>query len=308
MSEKNWIGRLRFGLAKSSSKLVDGITSILVNQNLNQSSLDEIEELLITADLGPNMAAKLTDGLKKRKLDKNVNERTVREMLAEDIQGILEPISRSLIIDHRVSPYVILVAGVNGTGKTTTIGKLAKQFVDKNYSVLLAAGDTFRAAATEQLSIWAKQAKVPVITAKHGADAASLVFEAAKRARSTNVDVLLIDTAGRLHNKQELMAELQKIVRVLGKQVEGAPHECILVLDATTGQNAHSQVEVFHDLVSLTGLVITKLDSTARSGVLISLTERFGLPVYAIGVGEEIDDLQLFSPRDFARNLLGLPQ
>jgi fused signal recognition particle receptor len=200
---------------------------------------------------------------------------------------------------------VILVVGVNGTGKTTTIGKLAKQFVDQGNSVMLAAGDTFRAAAIEQLRIWGERAGVPIVAGTQGSDASGLVFEALEKARAANTDILLIDTAGRLHNRQELMAELQKIVRVLGKQDVSAPHDCILVLDATTGQNAHAQVETFRDMVSVTGLVVTKLDGAARGGVLVALAERFGLPVHAVGVGEAIEDLQAFSPRDFARGLLG---
>lgn len=306
MSEGSWIGRLRAGLSKSSSKLAGGIAGILTNRKLDQSELDQIEDLLITADLGPTTAATLVDGLRKRNFPGETDEKAVREALAEDIQKLLDPIAKPLVVQPEHHPHVILVAGVNGTGKTTTIGKLAKQFADQGHTVMLAAGDTFRAAAIEQLSIWGERATVPVVSARQGADAAGLAFEAMEKARAAKTDILLIDTAGRLHNKQELMAELQKIVRVISKQDETAPHDCILVLDATTGQNAHAQVEVFRDMVSVSGLVLTKLDGAARGGVLVALAERFGLPVHAVGVGEGIDDLQTFSPRDFARSLFGL--
>ena len=308
MSEGSWIGRLRAGLSKSSSKLTGGIAAILTSRRLDQSELDQIEDLLITADLGPTTAATLVDGLRKRNFPGETDEKTVREALAEDIQKLLEPIAKPLLIQPGHCPHVILVAGVNGTGKTTTIGKLAKQFVDQGHTVMLAAGDTFRAAAIEQLGIWGERATVPVVSGKQGADAAGLAFEALEKARAAKMDILLIDTAGRLHNKKELMAELQKIVRVIGKLDETAPHDCILVLDATTGQNAHAQVEVFRDMVSVSGLVLTKLDGAARGGVLVALAEQFGLPVHAVGVGEGIDDLQTFSPRDFARSLFGLAE
>ena len=308
MNEGSWIGRLRAGLSKSSSKLTGGIAAILTSRRLDQSELDQIEDLLITADLGPTTAATLVDGLRKRNFPGETDEKTVREALAEDIQKLLEPIAKPLLIQPGHCPHVILVAGVNGTGKTTTIGKLAKQFVDQGHTVMLAAGDTFRAAAIEQLGIWGERATVPVVSGKQGADAAGLAFEALEKARAAKMDILLIDTAGRLHNKKELMAELQKIVRVIGKLDETAPHDCILVLDATTGQNAHAQVEVFRDMVSVSGLVLTKLDGAARGGVLVALAEQFGLPVHAVGVGEGIDDLQTFSPRDFARSLFGLAE
>jgi fused signal recognition particle receptor len=307
MSEESWIGRLRAGLFKSTSKLKGGIADILGSHKLDQSEFDQIEDLLITADLGPTTAATLVNGLRKRNFPAETDEKAVRELLAEDIQKLLEPIAKPLVIQLKNCPHVILVAGVNGTGKTTTIGKLAKQFVNQGYTVMLAAGDTFRAAAIEQLSIWGDRATAPVVSGKQGADASGLVFEAMEKARSAKTDILLIDTAGRLHNKQELMVELQKIVRVIGKQDETAPHDCILVLDATTGQNAHAQVEVFRNMISVSGLVLTKLDGTAHGGVLVALAERFSLPVHAVGVGEGIDDLQTFSPRDFARSLFGLP-
>ncbi len=305
MSEGGWLGRLQAGLSKSSSKLAGGIAGILSSRKLDQAALGQIEDLLITADLGPATAARLTAELEKRKFENEADETTVREALAEDIQKILEPVAIPLATRPEHRPQVILVVGVNGTGKTTTIGKLAKQFVDQGNSVMLAAGDTFRAAAIEQLRIWGERAGVPIVAGKQGSDASGLVFEALEKARAANTDILLIDTAGRLHNRQELMAELQKIVRVLGKQDVSAPHDCILVLDATTGQNAHAQVETFRDMVSVTGLVVTKLDGAARGGVLVALAERFGLPVHAVGVGEAIEDLQAFSPRDFARGLLG---
>lgn len=307
MSEGGWLRRLQAGLSKSSSKLSGGIAGILGSRRLDQIALTQIEDLLITADLGPATAAHLTAELAKRKFDAEAVETSVREALADDIQQILEPVALPLTARPDHSPQVILVVGVNGTGKTTTIGKLAKQFVDRGNSVILAACDTFRAAAIEQLRIWGERASVPIVAGKQGADAASLAYEALEKARAAKTDILLIDTAGRLHNKQELMAELQKIVRVLHKQDDSAPHDCILVLDATTGQNAHAQVENFRDIVSVTGLVVTKLDGAARGGVLVALAERFGLPVHAVGVGEGIEDLQAFSPRDFSRGLLGLP-
>ena len=307
MSKGGWLRRLQAGLSKSSSQLSGGIAGILGSRRLDQIALTQIEDLLITADLGPATAAHLTAELAKRKFDAEAGESSVREALADDIQQILEPVALPLTARPDHSPQVILVVGVNGTGKTTTIGKFAKQFVDRGNSVMLVAADTFRAAAIEQLRIWAERASVPIVAGKQGADAASLAYEALEKARAAKTDILLIDTAGRLHNKQELMAELQKIVRVLHKQDNSAPHDCILVLDATTGQNAHAQVKTFRDTVSVTGLVVTKLDGAAHGGVLIALAERFGLPVHAVGVGEGIEDLPAFSPRDFSRGLLGLP-
>ena len=306
MTKVSWLERLRTGLSKSSSKIADGITVILSSRGLDDAALDEIEDLLITADMGTAMATRLVDGLRRQRFAGDDIKIEVLEALADDIEKILKPITTPLISRTECNPQVIVMAGVNGTGKTTTIGKLAKQFTNQGHSVMLAACDTFRAAAVEQLCIWGERARVPVITAGQGADPAGLAYNALKEAREKQTDILLIDTAGRLQNKQGLMAELQKVIRVLGKQYPGAPHDCILVLDATTGQNAHSQVEIFRDMVSVTGLIVTKLDGAARGGVLVALAERFRLPIHAVGIGEGIEDLQTFSPRDFARSLLQL--
>jgi len=301
-----WLGRLKAGLARSSSKLSDGLTNILAKRRLDASALEELEELLIGADLGVATAAKLAADLSKTRFDKDIDPAEVRQALAEDIAGILAPIAKPLALDPPLQPRVVLVVGVNGSGKTTTIGKLAKLYRGQGHSVLLAAGDTFRAAAIEQLQAWGERSDCPVIAKAPGADAAGLAYEALETARRDGNDLLLIDTAGRLHNKTELMAELQKIIRVLRKLDPEAPHDVLLVLDATTGQNAHAQVETFKELVNVTGLVVTKLDGSARGGVLVALAERFGLPVHAIGVGESADDLRSFDANDFARSLLGL--
>ncbi|MEX0923549.1 MAG: signal recognition particle-docking protein FtsY [Rhodovibrionaceae bacterium] len=307
MSEKQgWLSRLKQGLSRSSSKLGDGIAGIFTKRRLDEAALEELEELLIAADLGVATAAKLTANLAKSKFDKDVEPNEVREALAADIARILEPVARPLELKPDAKPQVILVVGVNGSGKTTTIGKLAKLYGDQGRSVMLAAGDTFRAAAIEQLQIWGERIGCPVVAKAPGADAAGLAFDALEQARREGRDLLLIDTAGRLHNRNELMAELQKIQRVLGKQNAAAPHDILLVLDATTGQNALQQVGTFKELVSITGLVVTKLDGSARGGILVALAEKYGLPVHAIGVGETAEDLRPFEARAFARNLMGL--
>jgi fused signal recognition particle receptor len=303
---RGWLGRLRSGLARSSTRLADGIGAILVKRKLDAATLAELEELLIAADLGPRTAAKLTAKLAAGRFGAEVSAEEVREALAEEIAAILAPVARPLVIDPAKRPFTVLVVGVNGTGKTTTIGKLAKILKDEGRSVMLCAGDTFRAAAIEQLQIWGERTGCPVIARPQGSDAAGLAFDALAAAREAKADVLLIDTAGRLHNRDDLMAELLKIRRVLGKLDATAPHATLLVLDATTGQNAHAQVEIFRSMVEVTGLVVTKLDGTARGGVLVALAERFGLPVHAIGVGEGAEDLRPFDAKDFARGLLGL--
>ncbi len=262
--------------------------------------------MLISADLGVATAAKLAAGLARERFDKDVSPEEVRGALAADVTGILEPVAQPLAVDPTHRPHVVLVVGVNGSGKTTTIGKIAKTQSDQGYKVMLAAGDTFRAAAIDQLRIWGERTSCEVVARAPGADAAGLAYEALERAQSEGAGLLLIDTAGRLHNKADLMAELQKIIRVLKKLDPEAPHDCLLVLDATTGQNAHAQVETFKELVQVTGLIVTKLDGSARGGVLVALAERFGLPVHAIGVGESAEDLRPFAARDFARNLMGL--
>ena len=302
-----WFNRLKAGLSRSSSRLGDGIAGIFSKRRLDDEALEELEELLITADLGPAIAARLVADLAGTRFDKEVTPAAVRDALAQDIARLIEPVVQPLALDPTARPHVVLVVGVNGSGKTTTIGKLAKLYRDDGRSVMLAAGDTFRAAAVEQLVIWGDRIGAPVVTpAQEGADAAGLAFDALEHARRDGADLLLIDTAGRLHNKADLMAELQKIVRVLRKLDPAAPHSCLLVLDASIGQNAIQQVETFRDLIDVTGLVVTKLDGSARGGVLVALADRFGLPVHAVGVGEGADDLRPFAARDFAAGLLGL--
>ena len=303
---RGWLARLKAGLARSSGKLGDGISGIFTKRRLDDAALEELEELLISADLGVATAAKLAAGLARERFDKDVSPEEVRGALAADVTGILEPVAQPLAVDPAHRPHVVLVVGVNGSGKTTTIGKIAKNQHDQGLKVMLAAGDTFRAAAIDQLKIWGERTSCEVVAKTPGADAAGLAYEALERARADDVDLLLIDTAGRLHNKADLMAELEKIVRVLKKLDPEAPHDCLLVLDATTGQNAHAQVETFKKLVQVTGLIVTKLDGSARGGVLVALAERFGLPVHAIGVGESAGDLRPFAARDFARSLMGL--
>jgi fused signal recognition particle receptor len=308
MSEpkKSWFGRLKEGLTKSTQRITQSITGLFTKKKLDQKTLDELEDVLIQADLGVAVAGQLVANLKRTRFDKEVTDEEVRGAFADDIAGILTPVAKSLAIDAAKKPHVVLVVGVNGSGKTTTIGKMARQFSDEGRKVMIAAGDTFRAAAVEQLRIWGERAKVPVIARETGADAAGLAFDALKAAQDAKADVLLIDTAGRLQNKSGLMQELAKIVRVIRKLDEGAPHSCLLVLDATVGQNAHSQVEVFREMVQVDGLVLTKLDGTAKGGVLVALAEKFKVPVVAIGVGEGIDDLRPFDARQFARGLMGL--
>jgi fused signal recognition particle receptor len=303
---RGWLGRLRAGLSRSSSKLADGITGLLTKRKLDAEALEGLEELLIAADLGPATAAKLAAKLGGHRFAGDATPEEVRAALATEIATILAPVARPLAIDPAHKPFVVLVVGVNGTGKTTTIGKLARLFTGEGRTVTLCAGDTFRAAAIEQLKIWGERTGSAVIAREQGGDAAGLAYDALEAARRANSDLLLIDTAGRLHNRADLMAELQKIRRVLAKLDATAPHATLLVLDATTGQNAHAQVEIFRSMIDVTGLVVTKLDGTARGGVLVALAERFGLPVHAIGVGEGADDLRPFDARDFARSLLGL--
>ncbi len=301
-----WFARLREGLGRSSARLSEGIAAALTRRRLDAAALEELEELLVAADLGPATAARLTADLAKTRFDKDVTAEEVRVALAEDIAAILAPVARPLVLDPAHRPHVVLVVGVNGTGKTTTVGKLAHLFAAAGRRPMLAACDTFRAAAVEQLKIWGERAGAPVVAGEAGDDAAGLAYEALEQARRAGADVLLIDTAGRLHNKAHLMAELQKIIRALRKIDPSAPHDCLLVLDATTGQNAHSQVEVFRQMTAVSGLVVTKLDGTARGGVLVALAERFGLPIHAVGVGEGIDDLRPFSATVFGRSLMGL--
>ncbi len=306
MTEKsNWFQRLKTGLSRSSSRLTEGLAAILVKRRLDDETLEEIEELLIAADLGPATAARLAAELGKSRFGKEVTDPEVREFLADRIAALLAPIAIPLD-PAGYKPFVVLMVGVNGVGKTTTIGKLAERFRAEGKSVMMAAGDTFRAAAVAQLAIWGERTGALVVRKDQGADPAALAYEALERARRESVDVLLIDTAGRLHNKAGLMEELAKIVRVLQKLDPAAPHATLLVLDATTGQNALQQVEVFRQLVKINGLIVTKLDGSAKGGVLVALAEKFKLPVHAIGVGETAADLQPFDPAEFARSLMGI--
>jgi fused signal recognition particle receptor len=309
MSEEkgSWLSRLRSGLSKSTQRLTESITGLFTKKKLDQATLGELEDALIQADLGVSVAARLVDRLGKERFGKEVTDEEVRSAFADDIAEILGPVALPLAIDPARKPHVVLVVGVNGSGKTTTIAKLAHLYKGEGRTVMLAAGDTFRAAAVEQLKVWGERAGVPVIAKETGADAAGLAFEALQRAKAEACDVLLIDTAGRLHNKTNLMEELAKMVRVIRKLDPAAPHSCLLVLDATTGQNAHAQVETFRSLSPVDALVVTKLDGSAKGGVLVALAEKFKLPVVAIGIGEGIDDLRPFEARSFARGLMGLP-
>ena len=301
-----WFSRLKAGLSRSSSSLTAKIAGVVAKRRLDEATLEELEETLIAADLGVETSALLVKALAKDRYGREVTDLEVREALAAAVAKELEPVAEPLPHRARFRPQVVLVCGVNGTGKTTTIGKLANQAVGAGLKVVLAACDTFRAAAVEQLEVWGRRNGVPVIRGKEGADPAGLAFDALERARAEGADLLMIDTAGRLQNKQALMDELGKIVRVLKKVDLEAPHDVVLVLDATTGQNAHNQVEVFKNLVSLTGLIVTKLDGTAKGGVVVALARRFKLPIHAIGVGETIEDLRSFEAGAFARALLGL--
>jgi fused signal recognition particle receptor len=306
MSEKGWFSRLKAGLSRSSSRLTDSIGGIFTKRKLDDEALEELEEALIAADMGVQTSAKLTAELAKKRFNKEVSPEEVRQDLADSIAQILEPLAHPLAPDAGNRPHVILVMGVNGTGKTTTIGKLAKYYAGQGKKVVMAAGDTFRAAAIEQLQVWGERTGAEVVSGKQGADAAGLAYEALQRAQARDADILLIDTAGRLHNKDELMAELQKILRVIAKLVPDAPHDRVLVLDATTGQNAHAQVETFGQMADVSGLIVTKLDGSARGGVVVGLADRFAMPIHAIGVGEGADDLRPFEAKDFARSLMGL--
>lgn len=297
---RSWFQRLTGGLSKTSNRLTDGITSIFSKRKLDAETLQDLEDILIQADLGVETSMRIVDKVRSGRYDKGISPEAVRKILAEEIASTLEPVAKPLEVSGSHKPHVILVVGVNGAGKTTTIGKLAAQQVRRGRSVMLAAGDTFRAAAIDQLKIWGERTGSEVIARDVGSDAAGLAFDALKRAKETGTDVLLMDTAGRLQNKQALMDELAKIIRVMRKLDTSAPHDVLLVLDATTGQNALSQVEIFGKQAEVTGLVMTKLDGTARGGILVAIAERYGLPVHAIGVGEGVDDLAAFDAGQFA--------
>jgi fused signal recognition particle receptor len=304
----SWWSRLRQGLARSSSSIGQGVADIFTKKKLSADMLEDLEDVLVRADLGVSASARIAALVGRGRYDKQIAPEDVRGIMAEEIERVLAPVARPLEIDASKKPFVILVVGVNGSGKTTTIGKLTAKLHGEGKSLMLAAGDTFRAAAIEQLRIWGGRMNVPVIAREPGADAAGLAFDAIKAAREQNVDVLLMDTAGRLQNRTELMAELEKIIRVMKKIDPEAPHAVLLVLDATVGQNALSQVEIFGKTAGVTGLVMTKLDGTARGGILVAIAERFSLPVHFIGVGEQADDLEPFEARDFARAIAGFDQ
>ena len=301
-----WFSRLKQGLKKSSSALTVGITGIFTKKRLDASTLEELEDLLIMSDLGVAVSARVCERLAKNRFDKSISAEEVQQALAEEIGEIMEDVAKPLEVNGENTPHVILMVGVNGAGKTTTIGKMAKQFKNQGKSVMLAAGDTFRAAATQQLQIWGQRNNIPVVVGKEGCDAAGLIYDAIEKARNTNTDILMVDTAGRLQNKGYLMDELKKIIRVISKFDQTAPHNTVLILDATTGQNAVLQTEVFLEMAGITGIIMTKLDGTARGGVLVACAEKFRLPIHAIGVGETIDDLQPFDAADFSKMLVGV--
>lgn len=301
----SWFSKLKDGLSKSSEQISDNITGVFTKRKLDQEALDELEELLIMADMGIETAAKITKNLGEKRLDKEVSDEEIKEALAEEIAEILDPYAEPLELGAE-APQVIMMVGVNGNGKTTTIGKLAHQWNKDGERVMLCAADTFRAAAVEQLQQWGERADVPVIAGAPEADPASVAYNALEKAKQGGVDVLMIDTAGRLQNKANLMAELEKIVSVMQKIDDTTPHHVVLVLDATTGQNAISQAKAFKELVDVSGLIVTKLDGSARAGVVVGLAYEFNLPIHAVGVGEAMDDLKPFKALDFARNLVGL--
>lgn len=303
---RGWWQRLTEGMRRTSSNLSESVTGLFTKRKLDHATLEELEDALIQADLGVPTAMRITEAISSGRYNKEISPQEVKAILAGEVEKTLLPVARPLAIDRAQKPFVILMVGVNGAGKTTTIGKLSQKFRQQGLTVMLAAGDTFRAAAIEQLKVWGERVGAPVLARGQGADAAGLAFDALQEARANGTDVLLVDTAGRLQNKAGLMAELEKIVRVLKKTDPSAPHATLLVLDATVGQNAMSQVELFQKAAGVTGLVMTKLDGTARGGILVALADKFGLPVHFIGVGEGVEDLEPFAARDFAHAIAGL--
>ncbi len=302
----SWFDRLKTGLTRSTAKLGDSLAGLAgADVPLDEARLDAIEEALIAADLGPAVSARIRNRLGDAKFARGIDEAGLKAAVAAEVTAVLAPVAKPLAVTAFPRPHVILVVGVNGSGKTTTIAKLARRFTEQDYTVMLAAGDTFRAAAIAQLKIWAERIGVPVVSGEQGADAPGLAFEAVQRARAAGTDVLIIDTAGRLQNKAGLMDELAKMRRVIQKLSPAAPHDTVLVLDATTGQNALQQIEVFREVAKVTGLVMTKLDGSARGGVLVAAAERFGMPIHAVGIGEGMDDLRAFEASDFAHALAG---
>ncbi|RUT26312.1 signal recognition particle-docking protein FtsY [Asaia sp. W19] len=296
-----FFSRLKQGLTRSTQKL----NAALTHRYLDETALEELEDELIAADLGPSVAGRVIEEFRSSRFGRNVTTEEIQEALATEIARVLEPVAQPFELKTEHKPHVVLVVGVNGVGKTTTIGKMAKWFRDQGRSVMMVAGDTFRAAAVEQLQVWGERTGAPVIAGKPGGDAAGLAYEGIKQARESGTDLLFVDTAGRLHNKGALMEELAKIIRVMKKFDETAPHSVLLVLDATTGQNAMEQVRVFRELVNVTGLIVTKLDGSARGGIVVALADAFKLPVHLVGVGEQVEDLRPFSARDYARGLVG---
>ncbi len=296
--------KLKSSLSKTSQALTEGVASVFTHKKLDEETLDAFEELLISADMGLKAASDLRELLKKQRMHQEISEPEIKEWLATEIAKILEPVAVPLAITNK--PHVILVVGVNGAGKTTTIAKLSQQWLEQKYKVLWAAGDTFRSAAVEQLQVWGNRLDIDVCTTKPGGDAAGLAFDALKKATQDQANILCIDTAGRLQNKKHLMEELEKIVRVLKKADPSAPHTVLLVLDATTGQNAADQVKVFQEIIGINALIVTKLDGTAKGGIIVSLSKQFGIPIVALGVGETADDLKPFNAIDFAKGLLDI--
>ena len=307
MSEGSWHDRLLSGFKRTSDRLTGNLVGLSAAR-LDDETLDEIEEALIASDLGPEMAGRVRHRLAEGQYERNMEELGIRLVVAEEVEKVLAEVAKPLEIEAFPRPQVILVIGVNGSGKTTTIAKLAHLFQEQDYAVMLAAGDTFRAAAIGQLKTWAERIGVPIVTGPEGGDAAGIVYDAVKKATQIGTDVLIVDTAGRLQNKRELMDELAKIRRVLGRLNPQAPHDIVLVLDATTGQNALNQIEVFKEVAGVTGLVMTKLDGTARGGVLVNAAEKYGLPIHAIGVGEQVDDLRPFDANEVARIIAGVEE
>ena len=304
-ASSTWSDRLLGGFRKTSDRLSENIAPV-GNARLDDATLDEIEDALIMSDLGPEAAGRVREALREQRFGNEISERQLREAVAEEIAAILRPVAKPLEVTAFPRPQVILVIGVNGSGKTTTIAKLAHLFMEDDYEVMLAAGDTFRAAAIGQLQTWADRVGVPLVRGPEGGDPASIVFDAVKRGTDEGTDALIVDTAGRLQNKRELMDELAKIRKVLGRLNPEAPHDVVLVLDATNGQNALSQIDVFQEVAGVTGLIMTKLDGTARGGVLVAAAQKYGLPIHAIGVGEQLDDLRPFDPDLVARVIAGV--
>jgi fused signal recognition particle receptor len=303
-----WWRRLTDGMLRTSTSLGESVTSLFTKRKLDAATLEELEDALVQADLGVETAMRIAESVGQGRYDKEIAPAEVRAILAGEVEKVLGPVAKPLEVDRSKKPFVVLMIGVNGSGKTTTIGKLAAKFRAQGLTVMLAAGDTFRAAAIEQLKVWGERTGAPVVAGAQGADAAGLAFDALQEGKAKGIDVLMVDTAGRLQNKAGLMAELEKVIRVMKKLDESAPHAVLLVLDATVGQNAISQVELFRQAAGVTGLVMTKLDGTARGGILVALAAKFGVPVHFIGVGEGVEDLEPFAARDFARAIAGLEQ